>query len=236
MYRTIRRWVDAHIALFGSVIVGLAVVLFIVSRFVADVGRWIQTSGFFAVLAIALLVDILGRLVDPDPQLDVYEDWEGTREATVNFIRAGRPRTADLLEYSCWQLGWLMSELQRTQTRVRILVAHPDSAVSPREKRRIEDNLDMLQHDYPNYVIRLYRAPAGLRGRRLDDLLALSWYAHSYDENGELCISGHQNAVILGRNYTKQGRNLERTFDSVFHALWDDQNSVALETYTGTRR
>jgi hypothetical protein len=233
MYWKIRGFITEYIAILGPLIVGSVIVLYVASQFVPGLNDWIIKGSFFSVVIIALLVEVLGRLVKPESTLGVFSEWEEMRARTTTFIRERPPKKAELLEYSAWQIEWLLSELKRARSSVRILIAHPDQAVSEAEKRRIEDNLSTLSRNYAEYDVRLYRAPAGLRGRKIESLLILGWYTHAY-ENQELCIHGHENSIVVTQTYTREGKIFDEMFEKTFNALWNDENSIPLKSFERT--
>src|SRR4051794_13721577 len=225
MYRRIRQFTAQHIEVVGTAILGSVIALFVVGQFVPPVGNWIISGSLFSVVTVALLVDILGRLADPEVRLESHKAWESTREDLIKYIRENRPERADLLEYSAWQLNWLLSELRKVNAQVRILLANPAHAVNAHESRRIEDNLHTLKRDFPDFAVRLYDVPPSLRGRQIDDYIALGWYTHT-GSGAEVNVHGHDNAVVVTRAYCREGRPLEQTFERSFTALWDDGHAI----------
>jgi len=132
--------------------------------------------------------------------------------------------SADMLEFSGVAVDGLIHDIASRGGRVRLLVKHPDS-VMPFQKRRIIANLEaLLGRDYGDRLsIRCYKFPASLRGRVFgDEAICLGWYT-PFIEGGHLAqyeVMGHDNALIMARLSTTQGRSLERMFKSVFESLW----------------
>lgn len=232
MYWKIRSFVAERFSIVAPVVLVSVLALWTVSQFVPPLGDWITDSGFFSIIIIALLVDALGRLVKPDVPLTTHPNWEEVRSATTQVIREERPREARLLEYSCWQLDWLFSELSRANVDVRVLMKHPATAISEHERRRIEDNIATLRRDYSQFDVRLYALPAGVRGRRIGSHLVVGWYTYDTKED-EICIYGHSNAIVVARANSKEGHPPAEMFDRAFDALWNDSQTVDLSSFDG---
>jgi hypothetical protein len=231
MYRRAQAYVAQRIATLGPFIVAGVVVIYVVSQFVPSLSERVLGAGFFSVVIIALLVDVLMQLAEPERKLTVLSEWEESRDATIEHIRTEKPERADLLEYSCWNIDWLLSELKRAKVEVRLLMAHPGSAVSEFERKQIEQTLTRIGKEYGEFEVRLYSVPAGLRGRRIGTFLALGWYTYAHTD-GELSIFGHKNATLLTRTITSEGDQLKQMFERTFSALWEDrEGTLPLSTY-----
>jgi hypothetical protein len=234
IFRRLDRWIDQHVATIGSVLIILVIIVYLVSEFVPDVGQWIITRGFFNVLLIALIVDLLHRMIElkgPTPGTEVFGDQQQTLPEIQKFVEKWRPETCDLLEYSTSSTRILLQELKRANVRIRLLMCHPDYAASPHERSTIEVGIDNVRRDFKGYkrmTVKLYTTPASLRGRNFGGkLINVGWYLYSHND-GELNLSGHDNAMVLSDAGTPEGQKLKQMFTQAFEALWNDRASVAL--------
>ena len=153
---------------------------------------------------------------------------------------------AALLEHSTSSIDRLMTQLHDVNAEIRLLVTHPDSATSALQRETIETQLSIRVSDFqdrPNCLkIRLYRAPASLRGRCIgegdDALLAIGWYTYlrRVDRPDEICLTGHRQPMIFTDTRSEMGRELKRHFTEVFDRLWDDRETIDYETYEAERQ
>lgn len=234
IFRRLDRWIDQHVASIGSILITLVIVVYIVSQFVPDVNQWIITRGFFNVLLIALIVDLLHRVIDlkgSPPGTEVFEDQQTTLPEIQKFIEKSRPETCDLLEYSTSSIRVLLQQLRKANSQIRLLMCHPDNAASAHERSTIEVGIDNIRRDFKGYkrmTVKLYTTPASLRGRNFGGkLINVGWYVYSHID-GELDLSGHDNAMVLSDADTPQGQKLKSMFTQAFEALWNDPGSVEL--------
>lgn len=235
IFQRVDRWIDQHVATVGSVLITLVILVYIVSQFIPDVGQWIITRGFFNVLLIALIVDLLHRVIDlkaSPPSMGVYDDLQEMSPEIQEFVAKKRPETCDLLEYSTSTTRMLLQDLKKANVRIRLLMCHPDNAVSAHERKTIELGIENLHKDFKDYKrikVKLYTTPASLRGRNFGGkLINVGWYVYSHFGD-EVNVSGHDTAMILSSADTQQGQKLKRTFDRAFEALWNDPKTVGLE-------
>src|SRR5918995_2132205 len=151
-----------------------------------------------------------------------------------------RPCVA-LLEHSTSSIDRLMTKLHDVNADIRLLMTHPDSASSVLQRETIETQLSIRVSDFqdrPNCLkIRLYRAPASLRGRCIgegdDALLAIGWYTYlrRVDRPDEICLTGHRQPMIFTDTRSEMGRELKGHFQEVFERLWNDRDTIDYETY-----
>jgi hypothetical protein len=232
--RRIDKWIDQHVAIVGSVLITLVIIAYIISQFVPDVNQWIITRGFFNVLLIALIIDLLHRVVDlkeGPPSTEVFEDQQQVLPELQKFVEKKHPETCDLLEYSTSSTRTLLGELRKANVRIRLLMCHPDHAANDHEGRAIQLGIDNIRRDFKDYKrikVKLYTTPASLRGRNFGGkLINIGWYLYSHG-NGEINVSGHDNAMVLSDADTAQGKKLKYMFTRAFETLWNDPATVEL--------
>ena len=77
MYWKIDKWIERHLAVVGTAIISLVILLYVISQFVPDINQWIITRGFFSVILIVLIIDLIQKVIDlkgsPSSE-DVYEN------------------------------------------------------------------------------------------------------------------------------------------------------------------
>jgi len=234
IFSRIDRWVERRFAIIGSVLIALVILLYIISQFVPDINQWIITRGFFSVILIVLIIDLLNRVVElkgSPPVLEAYENQAQVMPQIQEFIEKERPETSDLLEYSTSSIRALLQELRKANVRIRLLICHPDNAVSAHERRTIELGIENLRKDFKDYrniTVKQYRMPASLRGRNIGGKwINIGWYLYS-NTDGEIDIRGHDVAMILSDVNTPQGKELKGMFSWAFEALWKDSTTEEL--------
>jgi hypothetical protein len=228
-FRRVDRWIDEHIATVGSALITLVIILYTISQFVPDVGQWIITRGFFNVLLIVLMVDLLRRVIDlkgSPASTEVFENQQQALPDVQKFIERKRPETCDLIEYSTSSIRTtLLEDLRRANVRIRLLACQPDNAVTDHERKAIELGIANIQRDFKDYnriKVKLYATPASLRGRNLGGKsINVGWYLYSHDD-GEIRVSGHNNPMIASDAETPQGQKLKQMFTQAFETLWND--------------
>lgn len=234
IFRRLDRWIDQHIAIIGTVLIALALIVYIISQFVPDLNEWIFTRGFFNVLLVALVIDLLNRVIElkgPPSSLETYEDQAQALPRILKFIAKEHPETCDLLEYSTSSVRVLLQELRKANVRIRLLICHPDKALSPHEQRTIEIGIKNIRKDFKNYkriTVMQYTTPASLRGRNIGGkLINVGWYLYSNTE-GEVDLRGHDTMMITSDADTPQGHKLKEAFSRAFDTLWNDPTTREL--------
>jgi hypothetical protein len=234
IFSRIDSWVERRLTVVGSAVIALVILLYVVSQFVPDISQWIITRGFFSVILIVLIIDLLHRVIElkgEPPSLEAYEDQAQAMPQIQEFIEKERPETSDLLEYSTSSTRSLLQELRKANVRIRLLICHPDNAVSAHERRTIELGIENLRKDFKDYgniTIKQYRTPASLRGRNIGGKwINVGWYLYS-NMDGEVDIRGHDVAMILSDVNTPQGKKLKAMFSWAFDALWQDSTTEEL--------
>lgn len=228
IFRRLDGWIERHVAIVGTTLVALVIVVYIISQFIPDVGQWIITRGFFNVLLVVLIIDLLNRVIElkgSPSSLGVHEDQAQAMPQVQEFIEKVRPETCDLLEYSTSSTRVLLQGLRKGNARIRLLICHPDKAVSAHEVKTIELGIENLRKDFKDYgriTVRQYRTPASLRGRNIGGkLINVGWYLYS-TTGEEVDISGHDTTMILADASTPHGHTLKEMFSRAFDALWND--------------
>jgi hypothetical protein len=234
IFRRLDRWIDQHVAIIGSALIALVIVIYIISQFVPDINQWIITRGFFNVLLVALVIDLIHRVIElkgSPSSLETYEDQVQALPRIHEFVEKERPETCDLLEYSTSSTRVLLQELRKANVRIRLLICHPDQAVSVHERRTIELGIENIRKDFKNYrsiTVRQYATPASLRGRNIGGkLINVGWYLYSNTE-GEVDLRGHDTMMITSDVNTPQGHKLKEMFSRAFDAVWNDPTTKAL--------
>jgi hypothetical protein len=228
------RWIEQHVAIIGTALITLVLVVYIISQFVPDISQWVITRGFFNVLLVALIIDLLHRVIElkgSPSSLETYEDQVQALPRIQEFVEKERPETCDLLEYSTSSTRVLLQGLRKANVRIRLLICHPDQAVSVHERRAIELGIENVRKDFKNYrriTVRQYATPASLRGRNIGGkLINVGWYLYSNTE-GEVDVRGHDTMMITSDANTPQGHNLKEMFSRAFDALWNDPTTKEL--------
>jgi uncharacterized membrane protein len=235
-FQRLDRWIEQHVAIVGSVLIALVLLVYIISQFVPDVNQWIITRGFFNVLLVALVIDLIHRVIalnGSPSSLETYEDQAQALPQILRFVKEERPEKCDLLEYSTSSTRQLLQELRKANVEIRLLICRPDKAVSDHERKAIELGIENIRKDFKNYghiTVRQYATPASLRGRNIGGkLINVGWYLYS-SAGGEVDVRGHDTMMITSDADTPQGHKLKEAFSRAFDALWDDQttNELAL--------
>jgi hypothetical protein len=167
--------------------------------------------------------------VAPDGALRAVSQVE-FEERFVQYITRHRPARADLLELSTATILPIIRSLCSAGTRVRILVAHPDSLMTtPFMVERLHfglANLFSAIEGTRTFEVRSYAVPPSLRGRWVDPLLALGWYTYrdnkriDQSEGSTTEIWGHDNALVIGDVTSPDGAALADWFRREFDRLW----------------
>src|SRR5215475_9670812 len=97
-FQRLDRWIEQRVAIIGTVLIALVLLVYAISQFVPDVNQWIITRGFFNVLLIALMIDLLHRVVNlkgAPPNTEVFEDQQQAFAEIHKFVEKNRPETCD---------------------------------------------------------------------------------------------------------------------------------------------
>jgi hypothetical protein len=234
IFSKIDRWIEERLAIIGAILIALVILLYIISQFVPDISNWIITRGFFSVVLIVLIIDLLYKVVDlkgSPPSLEAYEDQAQALARIQEIIEKERPGKADLLEYSTSTTRVLLEGLRKANVTIRLLICHPDKAVSAHERNTIKIGIGNLRKDFKNYeniTVKQYRTPASLRGRSIGGKwINVGWYLYSTTD-GKVNIKGHDVTMILSDASTSQGQKLKEMFSRTFDALWNDPTTEEL--------
>lgn len=236
MYKRLSDFVEAKIAIVGGFAAIVVFLLWGLSELIAPLKTFMVAGGFLNVVVFVVLADILRRVVELKLEgrqsgVQVAANQDEAWPIVQDYIRKHHPKTVDLIEYSTGTVIPLLEEVCRQNSNVslRVLMCHPEKAISTYEKRRINEHLWYLQHKlrgYKNISVRCYQAPASIRGRCFDrDLVCVGWYIyHSERKTPE--IQGHLNAMVIGTTSTPEGKHLLETFTEAFEALWAHKDTV----------
>ncbi len=234
IFSRIDRWFEQRLAIIGTILIALVILLYVISQFVPDISQWIITRGFFNVILIVLIIDLLYKVIElkgAPPSLEAYEDQAQALPLIQEFVEKERPQASDLLEYSTSSTRTLLQGLRKANVTIRLLICHPDKAVSTHERNAIELGIENLRKDFKHYgniTVKQYLTPASLRGRNIGGKwINVGWYLYSNTE-GEVNIRGHDVTMILCDVNTPQGQKLKEMFSRAFDALWNDPTTEEL--------
>jgi hypothetical protein len=156
-------------------------------------------------------------------------------EQLIEFISARRPERADLLELSTATTLRVIRALRDAETRVRLLVAHPDALyTTPFMMERLHNGLaDLFEllGDSRAFEVRTYAVSPSLRGRSVDALIMAGWYTYrdnkriDQSEGAITEIWGHDNALIMGDVSDPNGAALADWFRREFDRLWTHRHT-----------
>jgi hypothetical protein len=219
MYKGIRAAIESRI---NQISMGLTVVILIVwvvSRFVPMVDRWLQTQNLLNVVILALLADVWAVTVEIKRQnypekVHLNSDQVESSRELLESIEKNRSRKVDLIELSSTTVETLLEGLRKNNCKIRLLVQNPKFAVNKFQQARIIQRLSDLTSltlkDYRACEIRLYCMPGSIRGRLVDErFVNVGWYTYSYDEIG---VYGHDNPLISASVDSREGLELHDMF------------------------
>lgn len=227
--------------------IGAVVVPPIASILGTIAGTWsVQQSILIITTASLLLLPLLLTLVvkilvvQRNP-IETYSNDYASLPSLLRYIEDGGPKSADLIEYSALGAMPIIYKLAESPSirRIRVLVAHPDAAVSEHQQsRRLSEGLNymalQINADRAAEIglqIGCYKQPASVRGRRIDaKRLVMGWYSHERREAdaAQNHIWGGSNALVGVSSDTPDGAHLFETYDRVFNSLWADASAPAL--------
>ncbi len=200
----------------------------------------IRQEEVFPFLILFLLYEILFSVCDLDPshqpkKLSIHPNASLSSRALNQYIVAHEPMSADLLECSSGSMDTMLNELQTANTRIRLLVQHPDVALNSSQRRKILSSLVEIVSKqygtqlYENCIIKCYKTTPSLHGRLFDNSkLYLSWYLYQ-DEN----ILEDSAPVVEVNQGTVAGKDKEaalvKMFKQHFEAIWKDPQTENLE-------
>jgi hypothetical protein len=209
-------------------------VLWVASNLVSPLEEWLSQSSLLNVIIIVLLSDVLLLLGEfrssTSPQVAVFENEPEAYRDLRRHIESTSPKTADLLEYSTATIHDLLELLRSANCAMRILICNPDSAITDFQAKRIRDRIEDLAtvtfRDFDRVDIRMYRLPASIRGRLIDNAyVTMGWHVYSSDTAG---IYGHTHAMVSGDCDSAYGRHLSKTFSEAFQSLWEAPSTEIL--------
>jgi hypothetical protein len=234
----VRRFIDRHIKLIGAILVIAVLALWLLSQFVPALAKWMVEQDLLSVVIVVLLTEVITRLVEIKGGevmrgVRVFSDqYEAYQEEIQRFVQGKRPEKVDLLECSSATLSALLVDLRKCRCKIRLLVQHPETAVTQHQTHRIKTQIEHLvrrefqEYDPEKIEIRCYCTPASLRGRNFGgELVSVGWYTYTPDASG---IIGHTNPIINAYPDSEEGRHLQKLFDTAFEWLWNHPSTVKL--------
>jgi hypothetical protein len=234
----VRKFIDRHIKLIGAILVIAVIALWLLSQFVPALAKWMVEQDLLSVVIVALLTDVITRLVEikggeATRDVRVFSDqYEAYQEEIQRFVQGRRPEKVDLLEYSSATLSALLLDLRKCKCTIRLLIQHPETAITKHQTHRIKAQIEHLvstefkEYDPEKIEIRCYCAPGSLRGRNFGgELVSVGWYTYTSDASG---IAGDTNPIINAYPDSEEGHHLHKLFDAVFEWLWNHPSTVKL--------
>lgn len=199
-------------------------------------------SGFFMILIFAGFLFVVLKLSvkekkDQLIKILVYKSQYGSYlDELRQFLKRTKPQKVDLIEYSTATIDPILQELKKYRCKIRILIQHPNAAISLHQKGRILKTLDdRFRRTFSDYgresiEFRFYCLPGSIRGRNFDDqLVSLGWYTYSSDPDEYGNIHGDSNPMISAYTDSKYGQSLLRMFKKAFDELWNHPGTVKME-------
>lgn len=117
-------WVEEHIKLVEATIVGTIIFACLLSRFISPLRVVLFSQGFYAVIIIALLGEVLRHVVelrvkDQETGPKVFQDQHEALQELETYLNHHHVKRADLLEYSTASVDSLLSALVRNGVTVQ---------------------------------------------------------------------------------------------------------------------
>lgn len=231
-YRALRA---KHYPKITLIIIALVLFILIAQEILPQFRTFVVDIGAIGLITLAFVLDFgniitsLERKMSEVFRTKFFEEQIDATPFLVDYIDRKRPLKVKMLEYSAETVHDLLLHLRKACTEIKLLIQHPDTAISPLQKKRISTNilnlLDLEMKDYPQLEIKCYKQFPSLRGRKLDDdLICVGWYTPTRRIKGG--ILGHGNPMILGYLDDKNIRILGKMFDEVFDYLWETATPV----------
>lgn len=147
MWKKMREFTERHIKLIAAVLVIAITALWLASQFIGELSDWMIKQNLLSVIIIVLLADNLARLVEikregAPTRVKVHGDDQCASADVTAFVQRNRPKKADLLEYSSDTIRGLLQNLRMADCDIRLLVEHPDTAITDFQRRRIRATLE----------------------------------------------------------------------------------------------
>ena len=225
-YERIRNFVDRYVNRLGSLLILLVVAAAVLGNFIGPIQDFLTASRVFEVVIIALLLEVVSRLVElkgAGPGVEVSENQRAAMPDLVRHVREARPASVQLFEVSSLSIRDLLASVLDSGAQVQLLLHDPyQGAVNDLQRKVIESQVLTLESgslgDTSKLEIRFYSIPAALRGRRLGTMLNVGWYTYFRRADGTPDLLGSQNAMITvdARTYSQ----LADYFDKQFQATW----------------
>jgi hypothetical protein len=237
VWTKVTSFVEQRITPLSQVLILGVFLLWIAAQFIDPLEDFITEGTFFNVVTLVLLFEIGRRVVElkKDAGTDgalVFATQEAAWTEMQGRIKSIRPKTVDMIEYSGHTVINIIEEVLQVQPKatIRLLVCHPDHALSPFETQRIEAVLGYLQRHMSDtgLEVRCYTTPAGIRGRNYArQWVSLGWYSYHRRGNKPATeIQGHLNAMVVASVASAAGRDLMETFDRAFADVWNHPETV----------
>jgi hypothetical protein len=231
--------IEANIRLAANGAIIAVVAIWILSATLGSVREWFLNQHLYEVLVLIVLAEVLVRLVEVGTSsvdaVTVHADEAESMTVIRAHVAQESPKSADFLEYSAVTVVELLEALKKKHCAMRILVCHPDAAISDLQASRIRSSLEIHQGitfaDYEKVEIRLYRLPAAIRGRLLDEsFVTVGW--HVYDDQSPSRLHGHIHPMVSARTTTAEGQHLAKLFHTAFDHLWNAASTERLSLST----
>ena len=165
-----------------------------------------------------------------------FRDQDQLEPQLLRYIKAARPGSATLLEYSSLTANPVLKSLRDAGCKTRLLMSHPEAAPTDWQRDRIKvaaQNLrDIKFRGNELLEVRFYRTPPSLRGRRIGDYVIVGWYTYRddlgrpLDDPEQIAVWGHDNLVIVGDTRTEEGVRLASWFEREYERLWHHRQTL----------
>ncbi|WP_141746654.1 hypothetical protein [Streptomyces sp. LUP30] len=179
-------------------------------------------------------------------EIKSLENQDAIKTRLEQYIREARPDSAVLLEYSSYTVHSILKELRDTDCAIRLLLSHPDEAVTEMQRKRVTSCVQNLRdvefNSHPRLEVRFYHTPPTLRGRKIGDYVIVGWYTYrddhikELDDPDQIAVWGHDNPVVAADARTEQGRMLASWFETQFEQLWSHRRTEEDEALYPNRR
>ncbi|MDQ3741377.1 MAG: hypothetical protein M3389_10605 [Actinomycetota bacterium] len=221
---------------FARSVTVLVLLLWIAGQFIPFVGDKLVAEGFLSVVIVALVIEALLRLASlaTDNPTRVVRRQDDAYPELLTIIKSERAISGDLLENAGATIRPILAALRESGADIRLLLCHPEWAGNDVQREAMRTNIRACSRELSGYdraQIRIYRVPQAMRARKVvmrsGGVLNVGWYASRWEQEGRW-VHGHDNAMVIARLDTEDGRNLAACFDAVFGELWEADTTVAL--------
>jgi hypothetical protein len=248
MWTQVRSFVENRISIFSQTLILLVFLVWVLSQFINPIQDFLVQNAVYNVTTLILLFEIGRGVVEIKHESKatgnsrVYSNQDAAWTEIRSQVVASRPTTVDMIEYSGQTVISIIEDVLRAapQATIRLLVCHPDHALSQFETQRIEQTLEYFRQHMSGarLHIRCYASPASMRGRNFaNQVVSVGWYSyHRREGRSDEGIQGHLNAMVVANASTVEGRDLLETFNRTFEDLWGHPHTVEWSSLASSNR